>query len=128
MTPFLSHEIIEVLEKFYMAKEKEITTNEIIEFLQENMVTKAEAKNFVTKDDLRALEKKIDRKIDALDNKFTIELRSIHNDLGEIKMRLTKLEKRTIEDADAAAKDVLELRNRVDMLEKQVRQLQSANS
>ena len=107
-----------------MAKEKEVTTNEIMEFLQENMVTKAEAKNFATKDDFRILEKRID----ALDNKLTIELRAIHNDLDEIKVRLTKLEKRTLEDADAAAKDVLELRNRVEMLEKQVRKLQTANS
>ena len=112
--------------------EKETTTNEIMEFLQENMVTKGDLKNelnnFATKEDLSALEKRFDRKIDALDNKLTIELRSISNDLDEIKTRLTKLEKRTLEDADAAAKDVLELRQRIDALERQVRALQAASA
>lgn len=112
--------------------EKETTTNKIMEFLQENMVTKAdlrnELKNFATKDDLLALEKRLDRKIDALDNTFTIELRSISNELDGIKVELVKLERKIREDEHVAVKDVLKLQRRVDMLEKQVRQLQSVKS
>ena len=104
--------------------EKEITTNELMEFLQENMATKADLKNLATKDGVRVLEKRID----ALDSKLTVELRSIQNDLDEIKIRLTKLEKRTLEDVNAVVKDTIKLQRRVDMLEKKVRQLQSARS
>jgi len=95
--------------------EKEITMNELMEFLQENMATKADIK------DLRD-------EIDDLRVEMTAGFRMVREELDEIKARLTKLEKRTIEDADAAAKDVLELRRRVEALEKQVRTLQTAHS
>lgn len=97
--------------------EKEITTNELMEFLQEHMVTKGDIKNMATKADIESLETKMDA-----------GFRMISEELEEIKARLTKLEKRTLEDADAAAKDVLELRQRVEALEKQVRTLQTAHS
>ncbi len=89
--------------------------NELMEFLQENMATKADIK------DLRD-------EIDDLRVEMTAGFRMVREELDEIKARLTKLEKRTIEDADAAAKDVLELRRRVEALEKQVRTLQTAHS
>ena len=50
----------------------------------------------------------------------------IENELKDIKERLIRLEKRTIEDADASAKDILELRHRVEILENKVNQLQPA--
>lgn len=86
-----------------------------MEFLQENMATKSDIK------ELRD-------EIEDLKVEMTAGFRMVREELDDIKARLTKLEKRTLEDADAAVKDVLELRRRVDMLEKQVRQLQSANS
>lgn len=96
--------------------EKEITTNELMEFLQENMVTKNDM-NYA-----------INNAVEKLQTEMTAGFRMVREELDEIKARLTKLEKRTLEDADAAAKDVLELRHRVDSLEKQVRLLQSARS
>lgn len=98
---------------------KETTLNEVMEFLQENMVTKQEfnetMKGFTTKQDF-----------DEFRTEITGELRMIRNELEEIKKRLNILEKRTIEDADAAAKDVVELRRRVENLEKQIKQLQAS--
>jgi hypothetical protein len=110
---------------------EETTINELMEFLQENMFTKADGE---------ALEQKLDQKIDRLEQKVDqnhLELlgyiRMIEADLKDIKERLIRLENRTIEDSDAAAGDILELRRRLDIAEQkiaatenQVRQLQAA--
>ena len=102
-----------------MKMKKETSINELMEFLQENMVTKHEFNEtiakMVSKEDFNEFRTEIRG-----------ELRLIHNELEEIKKRLDILEKRTIEDADVAVKDVLELRRRVEYLEKQVKQLQTA--
>lgn len=86
--------------------EKEVTIHEVMDYLIENMATK---------DDIKDLEIKMDA-----------GFRMVREELEDIKARLTKLEKRTLEDADAAAKDILELRKRIDALEKQVRLLKPA--
>lgn len=56
-------------------------------------------------------------------NELSGQIRMIETELADIKQRLIRLEKRTIEDADASAKDVLELRKRVEVLEEKVRHL-----
>ena len=100
--------------------EQEITTNEIkntldelVEFLQENMATKDDIKN-------------LDQKIDHVYSSLSSQIHSVEIELEDIKKRLDRLEKRTIEDADAAAKDILELRKRVEILERRVGDLQPA--
>lgn len=81
--------------------EKEIITNELMEFLQENMVIKNDLKNMVTKDDIKNMATKDD--IEALEIKMDAGFRMIREELDDIKERLTKLEKRTLEDADAGS-------------------------
>ncbi|MDD2758537.1 MAG: hypothetical protein PHD72_04180 [Patescibacteria group bacterium] len=68
----------------------------------------------------------LEQKVDQNHLELLGYIRMIETELKDIKERLTRLEKRTIEDADAAAKDVLELRHRVEVLEEKVRQLQPA--
>ena len=110
--------------------EKETTLNEVMEFLKDNMVTKEDTNNFTTKDDLVVLENRlttrIDAKIDALDNKMTMELRSIQTELDDIKLSLARLEQRTREDSDSGMSSILDLRRRVQELEQQVKRLQAA--
>ncbi|MBI2485280.1 hypothetical protein HYW18_04010 [Candidatus Uhrbacteria bacterium] len=56
--------------------DRDITTNELLEFLQENMVTKEDAKSFVTKDDAKSFATKEDlrvmehRILDHMDDKL----------------------------------------------------------
>ena|SRR3989338_4834517 len=70
--------------------EKEITTNELMEFLQENMVTKAEAKNFATKDDIKDMATKDDLK--SLKNEIKLEMGTLNqNLLGHIDQKLANL-------------------------------------
>lgn len=45
---------------------KEVTTTEIFEFLQENMLTKEDASRFATKDELRALRDEIMGHLDGV--------------------------------------------------------------
>ncbi len=96
---------------------QETTINELMEFLQEEMFSKADGK---------MLEKRLDGKISQVHLELSGQLRMIEIDIKDIKERLTRLEKRTIEDADATAKDVLELRRRIEALENKVRELQPA--
>jgi hypothetical protein len=80
--------------------------------------------NMATHEGLAALDTKLTNKIDALDNKMIMELRSIQTDLDNIKVRLAEWEKRTREDADAHGQDILDLKHRVDEMEKIVKRLQ----
>ncbi len=100
--------------------EKETTINELMEFLAENMVTKQEFSETI-----KSVRSEMATGFEELRTEMTAGFRMIREELDDIKNRLEKLEKRTLEDADASARDVLELRQRVDMLEKQVRQLQT---
>lgn len=100
--------------------------DELVEFLQENMMTKNDAKNFATKQDLADLGQRLDQKIDYVYSSLSSQINSIESELKDIKQQLEKLEKRTLEDADAAAEDILALQRRVEILERQVKNLQPA--
>ena len=52
------------------------------------------------------------------------ELESIRNELSDIKQKLADLEKRTQEDGDAAVTDIVDLRQRVEKIERQLAQWQ----
>ena len=81
----------------------------------------------------------LEQKVDFLDQKIDqnhLELlgyiRMIETELADIKERLTRLEKRTIEDADATAGDVLKLQRRLEtadeeikIVKNQIRQIQA---
>jgi len=91
-------------------KEKETTTNEIMEFLQEHMVTKEEAKKFAEKTDLRQTEHKI---MDALDKK-----------LAELKGKLVSLLRKASKQLD---KLVIVLQNKRVLSEKEAEYVLSLN-
>ncbi len=89
--------------------EKEITTNEIMDFLVENMATKG---------DIKELHEKIEGVEESLRTEMSAGFRMVREELDDHKERLTRLEKRTIEDANAMGKDIIEIRQRVGALEK----------
>ncbi|MBI4992803.1 MAG: hypothetical protein HZC26_01525 [Candidatus Magasanikbacteria bacterium] len=96
------------------------STFETVNFIKDNAVTKDEFEEF---------KGEVNKKFDEVNGRFDTlesELRSICIELKDIKFRLAQLEKRTKEDSDAHASDILELRQRVQMLERQVKQLQPA--
>ena len=105
--------------------EKETSIDEVMEFLQDNMVTKQELGEF--RSEIRQEIDEFQQEFNEFRTETRDEFRLIHSELEAIKKRLDILEKRTIEDADVAVRDVLELRRRVEYLEKQVKQLQIAH-
>lgn len=54
------------------------------------------------------------------------DIRRLESILNEVKERLTRLEKRSFEDDEVLAKEVVDLRKRVDFLEKQFKKLNFA--
>lgn len=88
--------------------------DELFSFLADNMVTKQEFGEF--KSEMYNFRDEANGRLDA-----------ISRELDEIKKRLDALERRTIEDADAAANDILELRHRVEYLEEQFKRLQAVH-
>lgn len=114
-------------------KDEEITIkellerqNEMFEFLQENMVTKAEFNEF--KDEMYSFKDEMysfkDEMYSFKDEMYSFKsdtesrLTSIQNELEDINKRLDDLERRTKEDADAYAADIDDLRRRIAYLEK----------
>lgn len=110
--------------------QKEITTNEIMDFLVENMATKADIaqlrsetkadiaqlrSEMATKDDIRNMATKDD--IEDLRTEMTAGFRVVRQELDETKQELTKLVQRTLEDTDALAANVIDLQQRVGVLE-----------
>ncbi|KKW17529.1 MAG: hypothetical protein UY58_C0002G0015 [Candidatus Magasanikbacteria bacterium GW2011_GWA2_50_22] len=89
------------------------TTGEVLDFLKEHMVMREDFEEFKTN---------TDKKFDSIEAR----LFEIQNELQDIRKSLEALERRTKEDADAVSQDIIELRKRVDFLEAQVQQLQTA--
>lgn len=85
-----------------------VTPAEILEFLKDNMVVKEDFQS-----EMGALKEQMESGFARIE----LELEGIKRDLEE-------LSKRTKEDADALAGDYLKLKQRVDALEAQVKQMQ----
>jgi polyhydroxyalkanoate synthesis regulator phasin len=82
------------------------------------------------KNGFERLEDKIETEIASVRQDLKTEIASVRSDIArlqcdidDIKARLVRLEKRTLEDADALAKEVVDLRKRVDYLEKELSRL-----
>ncbi len=119
----------------------DVTIDELMDFLQENMVTKEDAKNFATKDDLKGFATKDDlknfaTKDDLLDlrremqegfDSIRAEIREVKDELESVKLKLEELEKRGAEDTDATASELLSLRSLVVKLQRRVEKLEMGN-
>lgn len=78
----------------------------------------------------------VDKRFDSLEaqiidlkeevRQIRVELKQIWNKLEEIEQRLEKLFRTAKEDADAIASDVINLRQRVEFLESQIKEMQTA--
>lgn len=96
-----------------------VTTDEILEFLKENMVMKEDFDGL--KGEFGEFRKEIKGEI----KEIRLILYEIQKELEEIRYRLDNLEKRTREDADALAKDVIELHRRLGIAEEVIKKLKA---
>lgn len=96
---------------------------EIVNFIQENAASKEDLKELATG---TAVEK-IDKDMDTSFTDIKIQLQAMDIELEDIKRRLDSIELRTKDDDDVIVKDVIQLRERVNKIEKNLRQLQSAH-
>jgi len=106
--------------------------DDLMDFLVENVAMKSDIKNMATKDDIAELRAEFKQDIAKLDHKLdqhVIELRqdirAVRDELASVKRDLARLEKMVIEDIDAYGKSIVELKQRVKILEQQVQALQS---
>ena len=73
------------------------------------------------------LNDKIETETESLRAEMQTEFRYIRNEINDIKAKLDKLSKRTLEDNSAISDELFNLRKRVTILEKQLKELKSAN-
>ncbi len=118
--------IEDVLEILYVMQDSMVTKEELKEVLDKEL--KEKLKNVATKEDIARL----DRRIDALEKRMEdgfaelrAEIKSVREDLKEVRFSLDKLERRTFEDTTAGTKEIIKLKHRVDNLETQVQKLQT---
>jgi len=84
----------------------------------------------IVKSGFDAMDKKfgeVEVRLDRMDQRFDsfeTRLAEIQSELETVRLKLEALERRVREDADALVKDVLELRERLNILERQVKQMQ----
>ena len=104
--------------------EEEITLQFLIKRFDELMVFLVD--NVAMKADLRAMEermeKRFDGKLDLLKNDLMSEIRSVRYEVELLRRDVESLEKRITEDSDVFAADIVELKQRVEWLEKKVKQ------
>lgn len=111
----------------------DVTISELLEFLKDNMATKDDIKqiwdNMATKDDLKTLQQKMEQGFAQTEIRFSevsTRFDGVDKELEDIKAHLARVEKMAKEDADAAAKEIVSLKQRVSVLEKIVMKLQAA--
>lgn len=87
---------------------QEVSSADILEFLQEHMVVKDDLKDFSTKEDLKELKLELKEDIRKLDEKFDKRFDSIESrlvefqtELEDIKIQLAAVEKKLHEDTNA---------------------------
>ncbi|MEK9183143.1 MAG: hypothetical protein AAB849_01390 [Patescibacteria group bacterium] len=115
-------------------KNNEVTTSEILDFLKDNMVIKEEFTKFEKEvgerfDRVDVRLDKVENRLDGVEGRLdSIENRLIflEKEIADIKFDLKKLSERTLEDADAHAKDILDLQKRVEKMEKEMTQMRLA--
>ena len=87
---------------------QEVSSADILEFLQEHMVVKDDLKDFSTKEDLKELKLELKEDIRKLDEKFDKRFDSMESrlvefqtELEDIKIQLAAVEKKLHEDTNA---------------------------
>ncbi len=90
------------------------------ELKQEIADLRAELKQEVT--DLRT---ELKQEVTDLRSEMRHEFSKVHAELNDIEERLTFLEKRTIEDADMLAEEVLDLKRRIKLLEADIKKIKA---
>ena len=102
-----------------MEEIKETTVTALLEYLQENMLTKEESKNFATKDDLK-------NELGELEDRIAIRFDALQGELTAIKARLDKIERNLNEDTNVLVVELEKLKKRIAVLEREL-QIRSAH-
>ena len=87
----------------------------------DQMLTKEDGEKFATKEDLDRFATKEDLR--NMETRFCARFSAIENELADIRLELEKLSKRVKEDTDALASDVVKMRQKLNVLEKEVNML-----
>jgi len=106
-----------------MDKNNEPTINDVLEAVNDFSVKVDERFNKVD-ERFEHLEQKVDfldQKTDQNHLELLGYIRMIEAELADIKERLTRVEKRTLEDADASAGDYLKLQKRLEVAEEEIK-------
>lgn len=111
-----------------MTDNHEVTMNELMEFLQENVATKGDLEGLRT--ELRTemqtgffqLRTEMEQGFSHVNTRFD----SIDRELEGIKDRLTRLEQKVHEEGNMYAREVVGLDRRVDLLETRVKAMRAA--
>ena len=68
----------------------------------------------------------VDKKIEKLKTAMHDEFRRVHEEIEDIKKKLEQLSSRTMEDTDATIKEVFQLKKRIEILERNYRELKAS--
>jgi len=98
--------------------------DDMMDFLVERMATKDDIAELRAefKQDIARLDHKLDQHVIELRQ----DIRALRDEVESVKRDLARLEKMVVEDIDAYGKSIIELKQRVKILEQQVQALQSA--
>ena len=113
-------------------KKEDITINELMDFLVENMVTKEEFNGLDNKvNSLTGVVNSLKSDVEIIKQDIShinVRLDNIDKEIADIKASLARLEKTTFEDSSASTKEIEKLKARVEYLEKimNVKKLQTA--
>ena len=95
--------------------EKEITNNELMEFLVENMATKGDLaqmrSEMATKDDIVG----VSSRIDSLELRVDAGFRMVSEEIKETNERIDRLDRRTSEDVGAVIKDLFKVKQQLNL-------------
>lgn len=108
---------------------KNITIDELAVIMQKEFSSLHEEISGVMtelKEEVLGVEKRLESKIQGVEDSLRSDIRHIENSINEIKERLSRLEQRSIEDDNALTAEVVDLRNRVNILEREIQKLKTA--
>lgn len=76
--------------------------------------------------EIQDVETRLSEEIKGVADSLRSDIRRIENSVNDIKERLSRIEQRSLEDDNALTAEVVDLRNRVNILEREIQKLKTA--
>lgn len=96
-----------------MPNKEDMTIYDLYELITETVATKEDLKAFATKEDLNLFRSEVDGRFTKIEGK----LDRLEDELLDIKESLRRLENKVQEDGNAFAREIQELKHRIEALE-----------